>query len=418
MPARRRSAAISSKGIETDAAARTITLHLTTPDPDLLHKLALSRSRTSCRPDHPSVPRLHVPRAPARIASRASTCSEARARLVRNPLLPPVVAGRAAGRPVRPDRGAAWTTDVDAEVDRPVQRGAADFDARSRRVRSAGPVPPAQLPAITAESAGRMPHRRHPRARLHVPERPDAARSTTCACARRSTTRRTEPGIVELGGRRRRSRSRPARCSSADSRATSRPAATPRDPGSGRRLDGARHGAGAPARGPVRDQGDEDRQSGATGSKDSASPDTSSRCCDGWARASPHFVEDLLRRVRPRESSTRGKHPQIGIDWMVAPTSRPVRDPPSTCSVCIPEATARTSATAGFSAQYRRGRSRRAAPEAKRPLAAASTTASARRGPDRAHVQPPDLSLVSKRVGNQQNHPLVGPAATTRCGCR
>ena len=138
-----------SDGIETDRTARTITVRLTAPDPELMHKLAFPFAYLAPA-DQPFRPKVPPPgTGPYRIVD---VDFERAVRLVRNPHF------RVWSHDARPDGFAdeievALGDDVHAQV-AAVQRGAGDVVTASHLF--GGPLSPAELRAVRAQSAGQL----------------------------------------------------------------------------------------------------------------------------------------------------------------------------------------------------------------------------------------------------------------------
>ena len=138
-----------SDGIEADRAARTITIRLSEPDPDLLHKLAFAFAylAPAGQPFRAKVPPPGT--GPYRIAS---VDFKRGVRLVRNPHF------RVWSHDARPDGfvdqiEVPLGDDVDAQV-AAVQSGKADVVTVSRLF--GGPLAPARIRAVAAQSAGQL----------------------------------------------------------------------------------------------------------------------------------------------------------------------------------------------------------------------------------------------------------------------
>jgi YVTN family beta-propeller protein len=138
-----------SRGIVTDAPTRTITLHLTSPDPDLLDKLAYPFASV-VPAAHPFGTKLPPPgTGPYRIASYARASG---ARLVRNRHF------RVWSQDARPDGFAdeivlRTRNAIDTQVTA-VERGDADLVVLDNAFGE--PLPEGRLPAIAARNPGRL----------------------------------------------------------------------------------------------------------------------------------------------------------------------------------------------------------------------------------------------------------------------
>ena len=133
-----------ARGIETDERARTVTIHLTRPDADFLHKLATAFAFVVPAGSARRARRGGRRRAPARTASRPGTRIEAGPRPqpllpVRPPLAPRPLASRTGSR------SASYNVTKTERQIAAVQRGAADMTvvANPFSTRLTEPHPPA-----------------------------------------------------------------------------------------------------------------------------------------------------------------------------------------------------------------------------------------------------------------------------------
>ena len=179
-----------ARGIETDARARTVTIHLTRPDADFLHKLAILFAFVV---PADSVRRASTGRPPPGTGPYRITAwdSERGGTFVRNPHF--------RSTPARPG-GDGFADRIDVRLyDEPDDR-AADRRGPARRRRRRRPRQPVRQPAqrtpppsARRRVAGPRPQRARRRSPTGCSSTCGGARSTTSASARRSTSRSTAP---------------------------------------------------------------------------------------------------------------------------------------------------------------------------------------------------------------------------------
>ena len=385
-----------SAGIVSDARRRTITIHLTRPDGEFLHGLAYSLAVLA--PAAQPFGRTQPPgTGPYRIVSYDRKRG---ARLVRNPHF------GASSPGARPDGFAdeivvRVNPDRDAQV-AAVQRGEADV------VPVVGPfggAVPAQPAGARDPQRGTAPHQRHPRTGLHVPQRALAPVRRPARPARAQLRRR--PARDHQA--RRRARPRPthlpaaaAGLSELQAVVSLHAASKPR-----RRLERARPRPGAAPDRAVRNQGHEASRSGST-AKSATWPATSSRCCANSATTARYASSVTTRptatrwpvRARRRRWASKAGSPTLRLRRTSHHRSGAQRIAPRSPG----------------NANLARFCDRRLESRIEAALAARGPRADALwRGvyrdleaaaPAIPLVNRRAITLVSKRVGNYQQHPL------------